>query len=164
MRLAFLQDSPRQLSVREAVPAINLFASEVFVLAREYLETHNDLRIVVVSAKYGFISSDLKIAPYGDGLTYEKVDKFRPAYKRQWQGGVSKWFRGVDDLFVGLDGPSRYAAALMELFIHFPPRVDRYIDGGVAPGPQLNRWLNAPLGGYRVIPTNGSISNDVHGV
>jgi hypothetical protein len=129
MRLIFISDSRQQWSgdYGSKVPAISLFHDERYVVLRHALDNGaaGNLKVVIVSAKYGFINANYPIRAYGNGLTFEKVDRLTPAFKKQWDANVSKWFEGVDDLFLGVTGPYLYALQRMEIAIHWIPKVGK---------------------------------------
>lgn len=145
MRLAFLAESTRQRTGGVgAVPILDLFSEEMHLLAREYLEHFpDDLRVVIISTKYGLCDSYKKVYPYSTGLTYERVDAWLHPFTKQFTQNEARWFNDVDDLFIGASGPYHYVLQRLGIAIDYVPRMQRAVYGNVASGPQCARWLNS---------------------
>jgi hypothetical protein len=133
MRLIFLSDSRQQWSGKymSKVPALHLYHDERFVAVRKALEDDKveDLRVVIISAKYGLIDPYRQIRAYGNGLTYEKVDHLMPAFRKQWEDNAEKWFEDVDELFVAAQGPYLYVLQRLEMMIKWTPLIESEREG-----------------------------------
>lgn len=145
MRLLFISDSHQQWS-KGPVQAIRLFHDERYVAVRQYLRNRaeqsepSNLRVVIVSAKYGFISPRKEISGYSNGLTYDRVDQMFRGLQRQWLAGLDKWFTDdIDDLFLATTGPHLYALQRMEIAINQIPFIRRV--QYMTTFPQVGDWL-----------------------
>lgn len=145
MRLAFLAESSRQRTAgMGAGPILELFSEEMHLAVRNYLVRHpDDLRVVIISTKYGLVESTQKVLPYSTGITYERVDAWMKPFSRQWAKNAETWFKDVDDLFIGASGPYHYILQRLGIAIDYVPFMTRCVYGNIASGPQCVRWLNS---------------------
>lgn len=144
MKLCFISDCRQQHSPHgRAKHAIDLFVDERFISVREAITAGVQVRVVVVSARYGLIGAEAVVRPYGNGLTYERVDELYPALRRQWNQNAERWFADVDDLMLATTGPHLYVLQRMELPKVWIPRMQRtiYIHNSL----QLEDWLTSEL-------------------
>lgn len=74
-RLLFLNCSARKRASPEALAALDRYDGPTFRTVRRYLKKTRDseLRLLVLSARYGFISGDERIPNYDETLTAERV-------------------------------------------------------------------------------------------
>lgn len=145
MKLLFISDSHQQWS-KGPVPAIRLFHDERYVAVRQYLRSKlettqpPDLRIVIISAKYGFMSPSKEVTGYSSGLTYDRVDQMYNGLKKQWLRGMDKWFTDdVDDMLIAATGPHLYALQRMEIAINQIPSISKV--QYMVTYPQVGDWL-----------------------
>jgi len=108
-RLLLVACSARKRAVRGPVPARDLYLGTVFRLAVRFADRHG-MRLVILSAKYGFIDGLRRIAPYDQTL--------RGPYDGPYPDG--------EGFYVGSD---RY-------FGNAPPRFRRLIPRGLRIGEQ----------------------------
>jgi hypothetical protein len=147
VRLAFLPETQRQrTNGGGSLPIIELFNDEVHLLAREYMQRpETQLRVVIVSTKYGLVDAGTKVYPYTAGMTYERVDAWHRAFEKQWAKSRERWFHDVDDVFVGMSGAHLYVLQRLHVMIDYAPLMARFVVGNVSPGAQMERWLSTEL-------------------
>ena len=61
--------------------AIDVYDGPSFRILRKYLSFHDDVDVVIVSSKYGIISSETKIEPYDEYLSEQQIHEFRQRYE-----------------------------------------------------------------------------------
>lgn len=146
MRLVFVPDSTRQQTLDGgATPALLMFNDEIHHVVRDYQEMAEDLRVVVVSHKYGLIGGQAKIVPYSKRISFEDVDRLLPAFQKQWSSNEAAWFADVTDVCIALTGPLLYILQRLEVMVNIPrrPEIRSFVVANVAPAAQMLRWLEA---------------------